>query len=217
MSPSIPSIDHLRELSTVLQHEKFPIVSFDTSFVLKTLVKGLEYHDECVKFIEDLKSFQPVVIYSEALREELWCANLIREIKDVHKMPPNQPFSIRRYLRHNPKTPRNFHPRTVDINNKFDELMANFAYREAIPVTNKITAEAIKLIGKYNLLGIDAIHVSSMLHNGFEEVRHIAAFDDDIENITDLTVWTVGGKDRYVEHHYKEWGFKDKPTIGSTN
>jgi len=208
MFPQIPRITHLKELPVVLQEENFPIISFDTSFVLKTLVDGLDYHKECVQFIEDLKTFQPIIIYSETLREELWCANLIREIKDVYKI---QHLNIRNFLKIYPATPRAYHPKTVDINKKFDELLGNFKYRESIPLTSKITSEALNLVHKYNLLGADAIHVATMLHNGFAEVKHIAAFDNDIEDIKDLTVWTVGGKKRFINNHFKEWGFKKKP------
>ncbi|MFA5089806.1 MAG: type II toxin-antitoxin system VapC family toxin [Candidatus Omnitrophota bacterium] len=208
MPPKIPQINHLKELSLVSHIEKFPIIYFDTSFVLKTLVDGLEYHNECVQFIQDLKNFQPVIIYSEVLREELWCANLIREIKDLHKI---QHLNIRKFMKLYPNTPRCYHPKTVDINKKFDELLGNFSYRESIPLTHKITSEALDLIHKYNLLGVDAIHIATMFHNHIERCNNIAVFDNDIEDIKDVTVWTVNGVDKYINNHYKEWGFRIKP------
>lgn len=210
MPPQIPKIAHLKELSTVLKEERFPIISFDTSFVLTALVDGLDYHKECVQFIEDLKSFQPIIIHSELLREELWCANLIREIKDVHKITH---LKIRDFMNRYPNTPRDYYPRTELINKKFDELLGNFIYRESIPVTKKITSEALKLIHKYNLLGADAIHIATMFHNDVEQAKHIVAFDGHIENIKDIIVLTVGGIDRYINRHYREWGFKTKPQL----
>lgn len=208
MPPVVPAINHLKELDLLLCEPRFPIISFDTSFVLTALVDGFDYHNQCVKFIEALKTIQPIIIYSELLREELWCANLIREIKEVNKMPH---LNVKDYLKKYRGTPRAYHGRTEAIDKKFDELLQNFTFRESIPVTRKITAEALKLINKYNLLGADAIHIATMLYNPIERTEHIAVFDAHMENITDLTVWTVGGKERYVKHHYKDWGFKDCP------
>lgn len=210
MPPKIPSIDHLKELDLVLNVPRFPIIGLDTSFVLTALVDGFDHHDQCVRFIEALKTVQPIIVYSELLREELWCANLVREIKEVNKIPH---LNVKEYLRIHHGTPRAYHGRTEAINKKFDELLQNFTYRESIPVTHKITSEALKLINKYNLLGADAIHVATMLYNPIEKVEHIAAFDAHLEDITDLTTWTVGGKERYIKHHYKDWGFRDCPTI----
>lgn len=212
MPPVIPAINHLKELSLVLNEPRFPIISFDTSFVLTALVDGMDYHAQCVKFVEDLKTLQPIIIYSELLREELWCANLIREIKEVNKMPH---LNVKEYLKLHRGTPRAYHGKTEAINIKFDELLQNFKWRESIHVTPKITSEAIKLINKYNLLGADAIHVATMLYNPIEPVKHLVAFDAHLENITDFTVWTIGGKERYVRHHYKDWGFKNCPEFSN--
>lgn len=208
MPPVVPLITHLKELTLVLDEPRFPIISFDTSFVLTALVGGLEYHDQCVKFVESLKTIQPIIIYSELLREELWCANLIREIKEVNRISH---LNVKEYLRIHHGTPRAYHGRTEAINKRFDELLQNFTYWESIPVTHKITSEALKLINKYNLLGADAIHVATMLYNPIERVEHIAALDAHIEDITDLTVWTLWGKERYIRRHYKNWGFKNCP------
>lgn len=210
MLPKIPDITHLKELSAVLTEERFPIVSLDTSFVLKALVEGLGYHEQCVQFIKDLRTIQPIIVFSELLRSELWCANLRIKISNIYQVKPSQATDI---IKKYPKLPRQLSRHSKEINRCFDELLGGFTYWHAIPVDNKITAKALDLLNKYNLLGADAIHIASMLHNDFEAVKHIVAFDDDIENITDLTVWTVEGKRRYIRHHYKEWGFKNCPVV----
>ena len=162
---------------------------------------GLDYHNECVQFIQDLKTFQPIIIFSELLREELWCANLLVELRNLHKIRININDLMKKY----PTIPRNFYHKTVNINKKFDELLGNFSYWQSIPVDHRISKEALGLINKYNLLGADAIHIATMFHNEIEPVKHIAVFDSHVENIKDITVWTVDGVNRYMKKHYKEF------------
>ena len=169
MSIQPPPITHLKELSNLLKEDRFPIIALDTSFVLKTLVDGLDYHNECVQFIQDLKTFQPIIIFSELLREELWCANLLVELRNLHKIRININDLMKKY----PTIPRNFYHKTVNINKKFDELLGNFSYWQSIPVDHRISKEALGLINKYNLLGADAIHIATMFHNEIEPVKHI--------------------------------------------
>jgi len=203
MSLNPPVITHLKELSNLLKEEKFPIISLDTSFVMKTLVDGLEYHKECVQFVEDLKTLQPIIIFSELLREELWCANLLMELRNIHKN-----ISFKELMKKNPTIPRKFYSKTLNINNKFEQLLGNFTYWQAIPVDSSITKLALEFVNKYNLLGADAIHIATMFHNGVEPTKNIVAFDGHIENIKDITTWTVDGEKRYIKNHFKEFQSK---------
>jgi predicted nucleic acid-binding protein len=208
--PKIPKITHLKEFSSFPKEEKFPIIGFDTSFVVKTLVEGLDYHEECMDFIEALRNAapQPIIVFSELLRAELWHANLLVEISRIFKT--DAPSEI---LKTHPRLPRNYYEKTLEIDKNFYALLGGFTYWQSIPISNEITSAAIKLTEKYNLLSYDAVHIATMFKNGIEKVLNIVAFDKHIEDIQDLVIWTVDGRERYIKHHYKDWGFKKEPSI----
>jgi hypothetical protein len=131
-TPRIPDITHLKELGS-LGSEPFPIISFDTSFVVKALIEGLDYHEQCANFIKALRSLkpQPIIIYSELLRSELWCANLRIVISDIYKVPARQATEV---IKRFPTLPRNLSERTKDINQKFDELLTVISFLIGIQV-----------------------------------------------------------------------------------
>ena len=163
-------------------------------------------------FIEALRNAnpQPIIIFSELLRAELWHANLLVEISRTFKTDtPSEK------LKTHPRLPRNYYKETLKIDKNFYALLGGFTYWQSIPISNEITSAALKLTEKYNLLSYDAVHIATMLHNGFEKVENMVAFDKHIENITDLTIWTVGGWERYIKRHYKEWDFKEYPVKSS--
>ena len=183
---------HLKKFTNIPLPE---IIYFDTSFVIKVLIDGQSHFIQCREFIELLKKKQPIVVFSNLLRMELWHTRLIIVFQNLEK---ERHINFANCLKKYPNAPREFYSEISGVNKLFNELLQNFKNWAEIPVEDKIINLALELIHKYNLDSYDAVHIATMLNWG---IKDIVVFDQHIEDITDLNIWTNSGLKRYKKRH----------------
>jgi len=183
---------HLKKFTNIPLPE---IIYFDTSFVIKVLIDGQSHFIQCREFIELLKKKQPIVVFSNLLRMELWHTRLIIVFQNLEK---ERHINFANCLKKYPNAPREFYSEISGVNKLFNELLQNFKNWAEIPVEDKIINLALELIHKYNLDSYDAVHIATMLNWG---IKDIVVFDQHIEDITDLNIWTNSGLKRYRKRH----------------
>ena len=183
---------HLKKFTNIPLPE---IIYFDTSFVIKVLIDGQSHFIQCREFIELLKKKQPIVVFSNLLRMELWHTRLIIVFQNLEK---EKHINFANCLKKYPNAPRRFYSEISGVNKLFNELLQNFKNWAEIPVEDKIINLALELIHKYNLDSYDAVHIATMLNWG---IKDIVVFDQHIEDITDLNIWTNSGLKRYRKRH----------------
>lgn len=175
-------------------------IYFDSSFIVKTLVDGMEYHQECVDFVKKLEIKQPIVVVSKLSRLELWCAairiGIYNLFKKKNKPVPNTDEVLYDY----PDLVKRFHPQAVQLQKDFDNLLQRFVHRIKEDINDEILEKAHVLMLKYNLGSYDATHIATM---EYWKMKDIVAFDHCIEDIVDLNVWTFGGCTRHKARWYK--------------
>ena len=182
-------------LKTFVNPELPETIYFDSSFVVKTLVEGLPYHQECMDFVRRLEEKQPIVVVSKISRPELWCAAIRICIRNLFRAKDEKKaVDIDKVLYDYPDLIKRFHKQTVQIQNDFDNLLQRFTFRVIEDVKDEILNKAQALMQKYNLGSYDAIHIATIDH---WKMKDIAAFDHVIEDITDLNIWTCGGAKRH--------------------
>lgn len=174
------------------------IIGLDTSFVIKVLVKGQEYYKKCCSFLSRLKTKQPIIVFSQILRPELWQAHFkIVLQKQLNKKEVNVAEEVKK----DPSLRRDFCAESTRINSLFNDLLGNFEYWISLPITDEIAGHALVLMNTHNLPSYDAIHVASMLYNDIYPIRNFIVFDRHVEDITSLAVWTHNGIARYKKRH----------------
>ena len=183
---------HLKKFTNIPLPE---IIYFDTSFVIKVLIDEQRHFIQCREFIELLKKKQPIIVFSNLLRMELWHTRLIIVFQNLEK---ERHINFANCLKKYPNAPRRFYSEISGVNKLFNELLQNFKNWAEIPVEDKIINLALELIHKYNLDSYDAVHIATMLNWG---IKDIVVFDQHIEDITDLNIWTNSGLKRYRKRH----------------
>lgn len=171
------------------------IVYFDTSFVIKCLVDGVSHFNQCKEFLEKLIEKQPIVVFSNLLRAELWRARLVIVFQNLEQ---KRYINLQRCCKKYPTASIDHYPEISEVNKLFNELLKNFKDWVESPVDDKIINIALPLTKKYNLCSYDAIHIATMLSKG---IRDIVVFDKHIEDITEFNIWTNGRLKRYKERH----------------
>lgn len=167
------------------------IIYFDTSFVIETLIKGQRYQQQCKNFIEQLRQKQPVVIFSELLKAELWCGTISVCIRNMY----GENVNARDTINQHPKLIKHFDSKVVRIQKDFIALLQRFKDWTSIELTEKISNRAHLLMPKYCLGSYDAIHIATMEEWG---IKDIAVFDQHIENIPNIRIWSVDAVSRYL-------------------
>lgn len=167
------------------------IIYFDTSFVLETLVKGQCYHEQCKNFIKRLETKQPIVIFSELLKAELWCGTIAICVRNRF----GQDVNVRQVIDQHPKLIRHYDSKAVRIQKDFVALLQRFKDWTSIELSEEISIRAHLLMPKYCLGSYDAIHIATMEEWG---IKDIAVFDKHIENIPNIRIWSVDAVSRYI-------------------
>ena len=175
--------------------DKLPeIIYLDTSFMISVLFRNQTYHIQSLKFIERLQEEQPIIIFSELIKPEVWCATVSICIRNDF----GRSVRIQKVLRDNPLVIRRYHKITKKVYDDFLELCKGFTHWAFIPVDENILKKALELMGRFSLGSYDAIHIATMLA---WNVGDIACFDQGIENLPyfdkRIRIWTVDGYKRF--------------------
>lgn len=174
------------------------LIYWDTNFAVKLLVENQSYSSQCISFLKRLKKRQPVIIFSELLLIELWTALLKIKLQNIEN---TKSIDLRKICRKRPNIIANLSPKIEGDLRKFKGILSNFTDWLAIPVSRNIINKAFKISKEYNLISYDAIHISTMLYNDIYPIKNIVTFDWQIEDITDINVWTKNGIRKYCERH----------------
>jgi predicted nucleic acid-binding protein len=195
----LPARTHLK---TFVEAKLPESIYFDSSFIVKTLVSGLEYHNECVKFVKRLEEAkpQPFVFASKLSKMELRCAAIRICITNLFESKGIEDINTDKILYDYPGLISRFYKEAVRIQLDFDNLLQRFTYRQVEDIDDGIIEKAQALMQKYNLGSYDAIHIATAQ---YWEIKNIVAFDHAIEDISDLNVWTCGGSSRHHTRWYK--------------
>jgi len=168
------------------------IIYFDTSFILEVLIKGQRYHQECKDFIRRLEEKQPIIVFSDLLKPELWCGTISVCIRNSFKGDVN----VREMINRRPKLVKGYYNKIIRIQKDFSDLLQRFKDWTSIPINDKILDKAQHLMLKYCLGSYDAIHIATMEE---WEIKDIAVFDQHIENIPNIKIWSVDAVSRYIK------------------
>lgn len=198
-------------LKTLLHPNLPETIYFDSSFIVRTLVSGLPYHQECVDFIRRLVVAQPYVVVSKISYPELWCAairisidNLIakqeKAIQKIATLTKKKNITVDNLLYFYPNLISKFHSEAEQIHADFRNLLQRFTYRLIEDVNDAILTISLSLMQKYNLGSYDAVHIATM---DYWKLKDLATFDHSMEDIAQLNIWTCGGSRRYNARWYK--------------
>lgn len=168
------------------------IIYFDTSFVIETLIKGQRYHQQCKDFIKRLSEKQPIIIFSDLLKPELWCGAISVCIRNYYKGD----VDIRQKINERPKLIKHYHNKAVRIQKDFFDLLQRFKNWASVEIKENILNKALSLMKEYSLPSYDAIHIATMEE---WDITDIAVFDQHIENIPSIKIWSVNGVERYIK------------------
>ena len=167
------------------------IIYFDTSFVVETLIKGQKYHQLCKDFILRLEKKQPVIIFSELLIPELWCGGISVCVRNYFKGDVN----VREMINRHPKLIKGYFDKVLKMEKDFSGVLQRFKDWTSIQINEKILSRAKDLMPRYCLGSYDAIHIATMEEWG---IKDIAVFDQHIENIPNIKIWSVDAVSRYI-------------------
>lgn len=173
------------------------IIYFDTSFAIEILIKGQKYHQQCKDFIKRLSEKQSIIIFSDLLRPELWCGAISVCIRDYYKGD----VGISRKIKEHPKLVRHFHAKAVRIEKDFFDLLQRFKNWASVEIKENILNKALSLMKEYSLPSYDAIHIATMEK---WDITDIAVFDQHIENIPSIKIWSVDAAERYIKREKRE-------------
>lgn len=187
-------------LKTFADPELPETIYFDSSFVVKTLVGGLSYHQECMDFIRRLEAKQPIVVVSKMSKLELWCAAIRIGIHNLFIKRGVPEPDLDDVLYNYPNLIQKFHKQVTQIQKDFENLLQRFVRRIEEDINDEIINKAHDVMNKYNLGSYDSVHIATM---EYWKMKDIAAFDHAIEDITDFNIWTCGGSRRHKTRLYK--------------
>lgn len=185
------SRSHLHSFSSTSLPET---IYFDSSFVVKTLVVGLPYHQECMDFIRRLEEKQPIVIVSKFSIVELRCAAIKLAIQKFFASKGRRVNNLDNVLYRYPSLVSRFHRHAEQIENDFQNLLHRFKECIQEDVSEEIIKSALPFMVKYNLGSYDALHAATM---NYWEVKDIAVFDHVFEDMSDFNIWTFAGSRRF--------------------
>jgi len=176
-------------------------IYFDSSFIAKTLIAGLSYHQECMDFVRRLEQKQPIVVISKFSIVELRCAAIKICIQNHYASKGHTgKIDLDNILYGYPELVSRFHTQAIQIEKDVYNLLQRFTYRILEDVNDEIIDRAQPLMSKYSLGSYDAVHIATM---DYWKIKDIAVFDHIVEDISDFNVWTCGGSKRHKERWYK--------------
>lgn len=178
------------------------VLYLDSSFIVETLVAGMQHQTECMDFIRRLQEKKPIIVASRLTYLEIWCAAIRICIRNlfISKGVKPKDIHIDEILKNYPGLIGRYHKTAIKLQEDFDNLIQRFEIRIISEVTENIINKARDFMLKYNLGSYDATHIATM---DDLKIKDIAAFDHSIEDINDVNVWTFGGSGRHQSRWYK--------------
>jgi|GEM_PF-1421937 len=173
-----------------------PIIYVDTSFIVESLIKGQRHQEVAMDFIDALAKAkdQPIVIFSELLKSEMRCAVISICLRNEF----GGRVKIGDRLFENPDYIKKYYVKAEAAEVKLYEIMQRFKHWTSVPIDEKITQRAGKIMPKYRLGSLDAIHIATMEEWG---INDIVVFDWGIEELpryrANINIWTVNGWARH--------------------
>jgi predicted nucleic acid-binding protein len=103
---------------------------------------------------------------------------------------------MREMINRRPKLVKSYYNKIIRIQKDFSDLLQRFKDWTSIPINDKILDKTLHLTLKYCLGSYDAIHIATMEE---WEIKDIAVFDQHIENIPNIKIWSVDAVSRYIK------------------
>ena len=172
-----------------VQTDELPeFINIDTCFWFAALVKGQDYHTECLDFLNKIQKEKNImVVCSELVRAELMCAVLCLKVRE--EIAPKR--NVMKYIKNNPDIIKKYHSVIIRVLKAYDEMVEGLNYYTSVPLNSDVVDISITLMGKYRLCSYDAQHAATM---EYTDVNHIATIDKDLAHLpkyrADTYVWS---------------------------